>query len=321
MRHLSLFSGIGGFSLALAESGIHTAAFCEKDPYARRVLAMRFPGRPIYDDVRTINATRLHNDWIGPIDIITGGFPCQDISVAGRGAGLSGERSGLWFEFARIIGEVRPSWAIIENVSALRARGLDQVLGSLAALGYDAEWHCIPAAAVGAPHRRDRIWIVAYARRGGFWTDRGPGEERSPETGDQGDGQERQRVRDASGGRGSDVADASAPGLATPEREALLTEGRWNEGRAATERGWWPAQSGLGGTDDGLSAALDGPAGWERGVARVARDVPDRVSRLRCLGNTLVPAIPAAIARAIILASAGPRIPDPDLHQPQERHP
>ena len=96
------------------------------------------------------------------IDVICGGFPCQDISVAGKGAGIAGERSGLWGEYARIVGEVRPRYVIVENVAALLGRGLERVLGDLAALGYDAEWHCIPASAVGAPHRRDRIWIVAY---------------------------------------------------------------------------------------------------------------------------------------------------------------
>ena len=98
------------------------------------------------------------------IDVICGGFPCQDISTAGKGAGITGERSGLWKEYARIIGEVRPRYAIMENVAALLIEGLRDVLCDLAALGYDAEWHCIPASAVGAPHRRDRVWIVANAR-------------------------------------------------------------------------------------------------------------------------------------------------------------
>ena len=110
--------------------------------------------------------TRMRAGECG-IDLICGGFPCQDISVAGKGAGIDGERSGLWSEYARIIGEVRPRYVIVENVAALLGRGLATVLGDLAALGYDAEWHCIPASAVGAPHRRDRVWIVAYANGGG----------------------------------------------------------------------------------------------------------------------------------------------------------
>lgn len=146
MRVLDLFSGIGGMSLGLQRAGMTTVAFCEIDPFCRRVLAKHWPEVPIYDDVRSLTAARLAADGI-VFDLICGGFPCQDLSVAGRGAGLSGERSGLWFEFCRIIEETRPGWTLIENVPALRSRGLDIVLGGLAALGYDAEWHCIPAAA------------------------------------------------------------------------------------------------------------------------------------------------------------------------------
>jgi DNA (cytosine-5)-methyltransferase 1 len=190
---LDLFSGIGGFSLGLERAGMRTVAFCEIDPYCRAVLRKHWPDVPVYDDVRTLTAARLAADvgdatgagslsgaqsrihcreeGAGPrhaqperrgIDVICGGFPCQDISVAGKGAGLAGERSGLWSEYARIIGEIRPKFIIVENVAALLHRGLGDVLGDLAALGYDAEWHCIPASAIGAPHRRDRLWIVAY---------------------------------------------------------------------------------------------------------------------------------------------------------------
>lgn len=160
---LDLFSGIGGFSLGLERSGaFETVAFCEIEPYCQKVLAKHWSKVPIYDDVRTITAERLAADGIA-VDAICGGFPCQDISTAGKGAGLKGERSGLWYEYARIIGEVQPRYVIVENVAALLSRGLDGVLGTLAALGYDAEWHCIPASAIGAPHRRDRVWIVAYA--------------------------------------------------------------------------------------------------------------------------------------------------------------
>lgn len=162
MNVLDLFSGIGGFSIGLERAGMRTVAFCETEPFCRAVLAKHWPGVPCYEDVRTLTADRLARDGIS-VDVICGGFPCQDISHAGKGAGLAGERSGLWYEFHRLIKDIKPRYAIIENVSALRSRGLDAVLGSLAAVGYDAEWHCIPASAVGAPHRRDRVWIVAYA--------------------------------------------------------------------------------------------------------------------------------------------------------------
>jgi DNA (cytosine-5)-methyltransferase 1 len=158
---LDLFSGIGGFSLGLERAGMETVAFCEIEEYPRKVLAKHWPNVPCYSDVRELNATRLAADGITGIDLICGGFPCQDISTAGRGAGIDGERSGLWREYARLIGEIRPGFVIVENVSALLGRGLSRVLGDLAEIGYDAEWHCIPASCVGACHHRNRIWIIA----------------------------------------------------------------------------------------------------------------------------------------------------------------
>ena len=161
MNVLDLFSGIGGFSLGLERAGMRTVAFCEVDSFCRAVLAKHWPGVPCYEDVRTLTAGGLARDGIS-VDVICGGFPCQDISLAGAGAGLAGERSGLWRHYSRLIGEIRPHYVIVENVAALLSRGLGEVLGDLAALGYDSEWHCIRAARVGLPHSRDRIWIVAY---------------------------------------------------------------------------------------------------------------------------------------------------------------
>jgi DNA (cytosine-5)-methyltransferase 1 len=156
VRVLDLFSGIGGFSLGLERAGMRTVAFCEIDPYCRAVLRKHWPAVPIYDDVRTIGRIEC--------DVICGGFPCQDVSIAqgSRRKGLEGEQSGLWREFARLIGEIRPRYVIVENTPGLLSLGMGEVLGKLAALGYDAEWHCIPAAAVGAPHIRDRLWMVGY---------------------------------------------------------------------------------------------------------------------------------------------------------------
>lgn len=137
--------------------GWHTAWFSEIQPYACRVLEKHWPNVPNYGDI-----TSIKGDQVEQVEMLVGGFPCQDISVAGKGAGLSGARSGLWFHYARLIEEIQPRWVVAENVAALRTRGLDTVLGSLTTLGYDAEWHCIPASYVGAPQPRERIWIVAY---------------------------------------------------------------------------------------------------------------------------------------------------------------
>ena len=165
MKVLDLFAGIGGFTLGLERAGFTTVAFCEIDSYAQKVLKKNWPGVPIYDDVRQITADRLISDGIR-VDVITGGFPCQDLSLAGNQAGIEGERSGLWSECARLLGEVRPRYAIFENVTNLlsgeRGDWFKRVLGDISALGYDAEWHCIPASAIGAHHHRDRVWIVAY---------------------------------------------------------------------------------------------------------------------------------------------------------------
>lgn len=158
---LDLFSGIGGFSLGLERTGgFQTVAFCEFDTAAQNVLRKHWPHVPIHPDVRLLTKA----DVSLPIQVICGGFPCQDISIAGHRQGIVGERSGLWSEYKRIINEFRPSYAIIENVSALRNNGLALVLQDLSQIGYDAEWNCIPASALGATHQRDRIWIVAYPK-------------------------------------------------------------------------------------------------------------------------------------------------------------
>lgn len=171
LKVLDLFSGIGGFSLGLEATGhFETAAFCEISKFPQQVLAKNWPGVPCYEDVTKLTADTLRRDGIDTIDIITGGFPCQDLSLAGKQAGIKdGTRSGLWSEIDRLVGELRPKFVIVENVSNLLAGPSSQpggwfgrVLGDLAKRRYDAEWEDIPAAAMGAPHRRQRVWIVAY---------------------------------------------------------------------------------------------------------------------------------------------------------------
>jgi DNA (cytosine-5)-methyltransferase 1 len=162
MNELALFAGAGGGILGGHLLGWRTVCAVEWEPYAASVLAARqndgiLPPFPIWDDVRTFDG----RPWRGLIDVVSGGFPCQDISAAGNGAGIDGERSGLWREMARIIGEVRPRFVFVENSPLLVGRGLAMVIGDLAALGYDAQWACISASDCGAPHERDRIWLVA----------------------------------------------------------------------------------------------------------------------------------------------------------------
>lgn len=171
LKVLDLFSGIGGFSLGLERTGhFKTVAFCEIEPFPQAVLKKHWPEVPIYDDVRTLTAKRLRADGIA-VDVITGGFPCQDISVAGQQAGIEGERSGLWSECARLISELRPRYALYENVTNLlsgeNGAWFCKVLSDLASIGYDAEWHCIRACSVGLPHKRDRVWILAYPAKVG----------------------------------------------------------------------------------------------------------------------------------------------------------
>ena len=279
MKILDLFSGIGGFSLGLERAGMQTIAFCEVDPVCRQVLQKHWPDVPIFEDVKTLLAKDIHET----VDVICGGFPCQDISVAGNGLGLAGERSGLWYEYRRLIEEIHPRYVIIENVAALRSRGLDEVLRCLDALGYDAEWHCIPASSVGAPHQRDRIWIVAYPRhRGGrsIWTS---------ETGE-----------DASGQRSAYSGETSGSGAEPTSVADAIGEG--SQGRLH----WWADQERQGELGYlGRCRAKDGQPieNWwavEPSVGRVAHGVSGRTHRLRQLGNAVVPQIPELIGRAII---------------------
>lgn len=152
----SLFAGVGGFDLGFDAAGMKCKWQVELDDYRRKILNQRWPDAEQWDDITTFKPT--------PVDVVCGGFPCQDISNAGKCEGITGERSGLWSEYERVIRTIRPRFVVIENVSALLVRGFERVLGDLAALGYDAEWECIPASAFGAYHERERIFVVAYGQ-------------------------------------------------------------------------------------------------------------------------------------------------------------
>lgn len=274
MKVLDLFSGIGGFALGLQRAGFTTQYFCEIDPYCRRVLAQHWPTVPCFEDVRT-----LHGADLGPIDVICGGFPCQDISLAGKGAGLSGARSGLWSEYARLIGEVRPKYVLIENVAALRSRGLDQILREIAALGYDAEWHCIPASAVGAPHRRDRVWIVAYAQG-----QRINGDQQVVCT-------QEWRPRSALSREFEQPSDVSAQREHSRQVLPIAKPAGFDGG---SSENWWAVEPTMGELVNGVSGGL------VRFNGRVATKIPNRVNKLRGLGNAVVPQIVEVLGRMIM---------------------
>ena len=231
MKHLDLFSGIGGFALAAQWSGIETVAFCEKDDFCRSVLRKHWPGRPVYRDIKELSGEQLQSDGISA-DVLTGGFPCQPYSVAGDRRGKGDDRD-LWPEMLRIIREVEPAWVVGENVRGIIGMERDQVLSDLEESDYSCEAFVVPACAVDAPHRRERVWIVAN-----------------------------------SNGKGLQV-----PKQKDPERKNWKLE---RSGSFGISR--WPA---------------------EPGVLRISHGVPNRVDRLKSLGNAVVPQIPYVIFEVI----------------------
>jgi len=305
---LDLFSGIGGFSLGLERSGFfRTVAFCEIEPFPRRVLKKHWPDIPIYEDVRKLTADALQRDGIA-VDAICGGFPCQDISVAGKGAGIEGERSGLWTEYARIIGELRPRVVIVENVAALIGRGLDRVLGDLASLGFDAGWHCIAASAVGAPHRRDRLWIIANANNSGSRTSIG-GDNLEWSQEDKGQRNPLSKPcrycqifhdlgRECTAVPFGECDCPKCQGFCECEEDVARAECRRLQG--VDEQRSWSATIFFA----KISRHCRGGEFWETwrfepDVGRMAYGIPSQMDRLKGLGNAVVPQIPELIGRAI----------------------
>ena len=275
MNELHLFAGTGGGILGGMLLGHTCVCAVEIEPYCRKVLLQRqrdgmLPKFPIWDDVRTFDG----KPWRGKVDIICGGFPCQDISCAGKGAGIEGERSGLWSEFARIIGEVRPRYAFVENSPMLAVRGLGRVLGDLSEIGYDARWCVMGADDVGAPHVRKRMWILAYARYGcGERNLRIKGErlcEQDAET---------FGIPDTDPiVRPSEISNAVADAEVSRQPSGLNRQAQVQFGRNCT---WW----------DRDPADQDGA--FESQLGRVADGVANRVERLKALGNGQVPLVVA----------------------------
>lgn len=267
---------------------------CEQDEFCRRVLAKHWPGVPCYRDVRDLAAENVE-----PVDVLCGGFPCQDLSLAGRRAGIDGDQSGLWGEMFRLTGELRPRYLLVENVPGILTAGVDRVLGDLASIGFDAEWECLPASAFGAPHRRERFWLVAYPggprRRedaGGPSGDEGQDEGR-PAADDHepfGDGEgggARPVAHPTGDGRGQGRPWGSDPG-GEGEPEQPLPDVADPDG----EPPLWPA----------VAWSERDPWAAEPRMARMAHGVPDAVDRRRALGNALVPQIAEWIGRRVIEA-------------------
>jgi DNA (cytosine-5)-methyltransferase 1 len=276
VRVLDLFSGIGGFSLGLERAGMETVAFCEIDPYCRMVLAKHWPGVPIYEDIKQLDGSQ----YVGAVDVICGGYPCQPFSDAGKKQGEADTRH-LWPEMRRIIREARPRWVVAENVRGHVRLGFDTVVAQLEDEGFIIWPFIIPACAVGAPHRRDRLWIVAYAERVGWG-----GQPYSPQWNNP-DGQTagRQKGSDWAEYCCQDVPDTPCSGL---EEQRLPAEKR-SLVADATRRG-----------RGSYNASIEGHWAVEPDVGRVANGIPYRVDRLRALGNAVVPRIPELIGRAIL---------------------
>jgi DNA (cytosine-5)-methyltransferase 1 len=287
----SLFAGIGGLDLGADRSGFDVIWQCEKDDYCTRVLNKHWPDVPVYNDVQTLYT----EDGPQPRkpDVLCGGFPSQDISYAGTGRGLSGDRSGLWWEFARTIGVVEPRYVVVENVPALTRRGLDAILGWLAENGYDAEWQIVSAAAMGAPHIRERLFVVAYPperttqRRGALrrtqQAERAScGGETNAETLSDPDSsrrgaQQRRVSKGESDTAGKCEAMADAARKRCDQRAGLRSV--FSEGQRGRRLHHCCLQK--------------GGQKWqsEPDVDRLADGVPDRVDRLRGLGNAVVPQV------------------------------
>ena len=331
MRILSLFSGIGAHDLGLERAGMTIAGQCECDPWCLAVLGKHWPKVPRFDDVRALTG-ELVAQVCGRVDLVTGGFPCTDISLAGKGAGLAGQHSGLWHEMRRIVSEVRPAWVLAENVPALRTRGADEVLEGLEALGYACWPLVVGAEDAGAPHRRRRVWIVAHTdsdalrlveqRVSGGWA-RGVRDEGKAELGADGvaDATELRCDRDraVAGGEGEGEGEGrmlesarGSQGLAYADRRGReqlgsvrLLDGEREASRYDPDgRYRWPSRPGE------PQAEWEAPRVVESGICGAATGTPDRLvgfarrNRIRALGNCNPPQVVELIGRAILEEAA-----------------
>jgi DNA (cytosine-5)-methyltransferase 1 len=297
MNELALFAGAGGGILGGHLLGWRTVCAVEWEPYAACILAARqndglLPPFPIWDDVQTFDG----RPWRGIVQVVSGGFPCQDISAAGKGAGIDGERSGMWREMARIIHEVRPRFVYVENSPMLTSRGLGTVLGDLASMGFDARWGVLGAADVGAPHQRDRIWIRARQRnilsnaeydRDGWWQQQPEGVEKT-------DVADTESIRDRRELRGLYTENETQREFKEHRENSTAKFNNGCKNVANTngtqrKRNQCPIRIGE------KHSNLSGPSWWETepNVGRVVDGVAARVDRLKAIGNGQVPLVAA----------------------------
>ena len=283
LKILDLFSGIGGFSLGLeATGGFETSAFCDIDPYCRKVLQQHWPNVPIFEDIKKLKGTD-----IGTVDIITGGYPCQPFSVAGKQKGVEDKRH-LWPEYFRLIKECRPTWVIGENVSGHIKLGLDSVISDLESEDYATRTFSISASSIGANHKRERIWIVAHRKENvadayGVNDAIGRVNRTIQETGGSGSIDER--------GSGT-----NANGFSQSSKNETLDSTITNSNSKRQQEQWRTS------TTQTKNKSIECSSWWktEPNVGRVVNGVPNRVDRLKALGNSLIPQIPFYIGQTIL---------------------
>jgi len=286
LRHLDLFSGLGGFSLGLeATGGFETVAFCDIEKFSRKVLKKHWPNVKQYKDIKELTYEQIKEDTLAPIDIVTGGYPCQPFSIAGSQRGEKDKRH-LWPDMFRIVKECKPTWVIGENVSGHIKLGLDTVLQDLESEGYSVRAFSISASSIGANHQRERVWIIAHSnlentrqhgrRIESTWDTESLGSRTSEETEWSSDSN---KINGSSEGASlmGESSDTNSQGLQGRRSEQQLRKDETE--RPTSWDSWW---------------------GVEPNVGRVANGIPHRVDRLKGLGNSLVPAIPYAIGRAIL---------------------
>lgn len=290
----SMFAGIGGLELGFESTGrFETKWQVEIDDYANQVLSKHWPSVARWKNVKTFPPRPLA-DW--QCDVIAGGFPCQDLSFAGKGAGLAGERSGLFSEIIRVASIIKPRAIVLENVAALYARGLDVVLGEMAQIGYDAEWHCVSAASVGAPHRRDRVFIIG-------WNTNGKHDEAIKKVS--------RRTFADTGGSGATLCDTygNCKPISTVDAKASKLQGDMAD--TSSKRSAARVSGTTRGSQRDAKITINGCDRLPRGTAsnqwavepsmgRVANGVPRRVDRLRCLGNAIVPQVAKVVADRLL---------------------